>query len=191
MLGITVEMKHRNWGDECLGLWGGRGEQVERSAGGRVLTQKLSACLKPASALPGKEAALRSTLILLRAAKCLVERARVLQQTGEGWKQTRQCADSKLTLLPTLPLQLHNNPARFNPEQNNPGSVRETFISNSEGGEKQTRNGVSNLQCEIMRRICIYHELCLEKCCTQAGGEFAQGEFLGEHTLETGSRVNV
>lgn len=78
MLGITVEMKHRNWGDECLGLWGGRGEQVERSAGGRVLTQKLSACLKPASALPGKEAALRSTLILLRAAKCLVERARVL-----------------------------------------------------------------------------------------------------------------
>lgn len=79
----------------------------------------------------------------------------------------------------------------YNPEQNNPGSVRETFISNSEGGEKQTRNGVSNLQCEIMRRICIYHELCLEKCCTQAGGEFAQGEFLGEHTLETGSRVNV
>lgn len=49
------------------------------------------------------------------------------------------------------------------------GSVPETFISNSEGYEKQTQNGMSNLQCEIMRRICIHHELCLEKCYTQAG----------------------
>lgn len=94
-------------------LQGGQGQQVEKSAGGRAqqLTQKLSAHLKPAPALPGKEAVLQSALIFVRAAKSHAERACIKERRGGSRPVTG--ADSKLALPLAIPVQLRNNLAKF------------------------------------------------------------------------------